>query len=125
MEEAAEQQRSRQARGQRPERDDREITEEFSQSYPVGRNARLRVETLYGNITVEGGGSDAIQVRALKRVRNASEAQARRLMPNIAVVVTARGSNVDVATENRTGGNWQGQVDYTITVPPATQLWLE
>ena len=122
--EEAEQQRGRPAR--RPERDDRDVlTEEFSQSYPVGGNPRLRVETLYGNITIERGGADAIQVRALKRVRNASEAQARRMMSGIAVVVTARGSNVDVTTENRTGGNWQGQVDYMIAVPPATQLLLE
>jgi len=120
------QQRGQQPRGRRPERDDRDVlTEEFSQSYNVGRNGRLRVETLYGNITIERGGGEAIQVRALKRVRNTSEAQARRIMPNIAVVVTTRGSSVDVETANRSGGNWQGQVDYTISVPPSTQLFLE
>ena len=124
--EEAEQQRGQPQRGRRPERDDRDVlTEEFSQSYNVGRSGRLQVETLYGNITIERGSGEAIQVRALKRVRNTSEAQARRIMPNIAVIVTARGSTVSVETANRSGGNWQGQVDYTISVPPSTQLFLE
>ena len=123
--EEAEQQRGRPPRG-RAEREDRDVlTEEFAQSYNVGRNGRLRVETLYGNITIERGGGDAVQVRAVKRVRNVSEAEARRIMPGIAVVVVARGSFVDVRTENRSRGNWQGQVDYTISVPPSTQLVLE
>ena len=121
--EEAEQQRGRPQSGR--DRGEDVLTEEFSQSHNIGRNGRVRVETLVGNISITGGAGETVQIRAVKRVRNTSEAEARRIMPGITIGVIARGNSVNVETSYRGRGNWQGQVDYTITVPSSTQLVLE
>jgi DUF4097 and DUF4098 domain-containing protein YvlB len=92
-----------------------EQTERFSRKVKVGRDGRVSVENIAGEITVTGGSGDEVSIDAVKRTR-----RDRNELSTVRIIVDDRAGRVDVRTEHDHFGrnNNDGvSVDYTITVP--------
>lgn len=100
-----------------------EQTERFSRKVKVGRDGRVSIENIAGDITVTGGSGDEVSIEAVKRTRGDRSELAR-----VFVVVDDRGGRVDVRTEgerNRNdhyGRSDHVSVDYTVTVPSSASV---
>jgi hypothetical protein len=104
-----------------------EQTERFTQSYKVGANGALDLENLAGDVRVTAGGSNDIQIDAIKRVRHRDPDEARRLLSQLRIDATQVGNRVEVRTvyPRASGRNLSASVDYVITVPPNAAVALK
>jgi len=94
-------------------------TERFSRRVRIGRDGRVSVGNIAGDITVTGGSGDEVSIEAVKRTRgDASQ------LANVHILVDDRGGRVDVRTEH-TGRNDRVSVDYTVTVPASAAVDLK
>lgn len=92
-----------------------EQTEKFSRKVRIGRDGRVSVSNISGDITVTGGGGDEVSIEAVKRTRG-DQSQ----LGDVAIVVEERGGRVDVRTDYdryRRNRNGNVSVDFTVTVP--------
>jgi DUF4097 and DUF4098 domain-containing protein YvlB len=101
-----------------------EQTERFSRKVKVGRDGRVSIENIAGDIVVTGGSGDEVSIEAVKRTRGD-----RNELGMIQIVVDERPGRVDVHTEyprgrSRNGGD-HGSVDYTVTVPSGAAVDLK
>jgi len=92
-------------------------TERFSRRVKVGRDGRVSIENIAGEITVTGGSGDEVSIEAVKRTRGD-----RSELGMIQILVDERPGRVDIHTEYPRsrygrGGNDHASVDYTVTVP--------
>jgi DUF4097 and DUF4098 domain-containing protein YvlB len=100
-----------------------EQTERFSRKVKVGRDGRVSIENIAGDITVTGGSGDDVSIDAIKRTRGDRSELAR-----VFIVVDDRGGRVDVRTEgernrnDRNGRSDHVSVDYTVTVPSSASV---
>jgi DUF4097 and DUF4098 domain-containing protein YvlB len=96
-----------------------EQTERFSRKVKIGRDGRVSVENIAGDIAVTGGSGDDVSIEAVKRTR-----RDRRELDAVRIIVDDRAGRVDVRTEHdRFGRNSDGvSVDYTVTVPSGVAL---
>jgi putative adhesin len=105
-----------------------EQTERFSRKVKIGRDGRVSVENISGDITVTAGGGDEVSIDALKHTRGPQSELAR-----VQIVVDERPGRVDVRTEydsdrdrNRFSRNSNStSVDYTLVVPPGAAVTLK
>ena len=94
-----------------------EETEKFSRKVKVGRDGRLSISNISGDIKVSGGSGDEVVIDAVKRTRGgASELAAAH------IIVDERPGRVEVRTEydsdrSRRYNNINVSVDYTVLVP--------
>jgi DUF4097 and DUF4098 domain-containing protein YvlB len=102
-----------------------EQTERFSRKVKIGRDGRVSVSNISGDILVTGGTGDEVSIEAVKRTRGDRGELAR-----VQILVDDRAGRVDVRTEreqNRTDRNRQSDpvsVDYTITLPASASVDL-
>ena len=102
-----------------------EQTERFSRKVKVGRDARVSIDNVAGNIVVTGGSGDEVSIEAVKRTRGD-----RGELAKVRITVDERAGRVDVRTEgeqNRGNRGWRGSqvsVDYTVTVPASASVDL-
>jgi DUF4097 and DUF4098 domain-containing protein YvlB len=95
-----------------------EQTERFSRRIRVGRDGRVSVSNIAGDIVVTAGGGDEVAIEAVKRTRGPQSELA-----NVRILVDERPGRVDVRTDhernftNRDGRGDHVSVDYTVTVP--------
>jgi DUF4097 and DUF4098 domain-containing protein YvlB len=92
-----------------------EQTERFSRKVKIGRDGRVSVDNIAGDISVTGGSGDEVSIEAVKRTR-----RDRRELETVRIVVEDRAGRVEVRTEHdRFGRNSSDgvAVDYTLTVP--------
>jgi DUF4097 and DUF4098 domain-containing protein YvlB len=92
-----------------------EQTERFSRKVKIGRDGRVSVDNIAGDISVTGGSGDEVSIDAIKRTR-----RDRRELETVRIVVDERAGRVEVRTEHdRFGRNSSDgvSVDYTLTVP--------
>ena len=99
-----------------------QVTEPVSRTVRLGPNGTLDLESLAGNVTITGGRGDQVRIEAVKRVRHAREADARRLLNEMRVGIIERGGSVEVRTEYPRVRTPQGAVDYTIVVPNSANV---
>jgi Putative adhesin len=97
-----------------------EQTERFSRRIHIGRDGRVAVSNVAGDITVTGGGGDEVTIDAVKRTRGDRSQLAR-----VHIDVDERPGRVEVRTEYER--NWSDRsgdvsVDYTITVPSSAAV---
>jgi DUF4097 and DUF4098 domain-containing protein YvlB len=97
---------SYQGRNRGPEQTDR-----FSRRIKIGRDGRLSVQNIAGDITVTGGPGDEVSIEAVKRARG-DQSQ----LESVRIDVDERSGRVDIRTTH-TARNDRVSVDYTITVP--------
>jgi DUF4097 and DUF4098 domain-containing protein YvlB len=94
-----------------------EQTERFSRRIKIGRDGRLSVTNIAGNIVVTAGSGDEVSIDAVKRTRGGSGDLA-----GVRIDVDERPGRVDVRTTHTRNGNDRVSVDYTIVVPPGVAV---
>jgi hypothetical protein len=97
-----------------------EVTDRFSGVYKIDGSGAVDVTQIAGDVRVVTGRGNEIRVEAIKRVRHRDAAEAKRLLDALRIDVTQVGNRVEVRTvyPRQSGNrNWNGSVDYTITVP--------
>jgi DUF4097 and DUF4098 domain-containing protein YvlB len=102
-----------------------EVTDRFSGVYTVNGDGAIDVTQIAGDVRVSTGRGNEIRVEATKRVRHRDAAEAKRLLDALRIEVTQVGSRIEVRTVYpRTAGtrNFNGSVDYTITVPQSAAV---
>ena len=110
--------RSYQGRNSGPEQSER-----FSRKLKMGRDGRVSIANIAGDIVVTAGAGDEVSIEAVKRTHGD-----RSELENVHINVEERPGRVDVRTEsdyyrgdrNRRGG--RVSVDYTVTVPASAAL---
>ena len=102
-----------QGRNRGPERTDR-----FSRKVKIGRDGRVSIQNISGDITVTGGSGDEVSIEAVKRAhRDASQ------LDDVQITVDDRGGRVDVRTEySRRQRDNDVSVDFTVTVPASASV---
>jgi len=93
-----------------------EQTERFSRKVRVGRDGRVSISNISGDIAVTGGSGDEVSVEAVKRTRGDHDE-----LSHIEIIVEDRAGHVDVRT-NHLGRNDHVSVDYTVTMPASASL---
>jgi DUF4097 and DUF4098 domain-containing protein YvlB len=97
-----------------------EQTDRFSRKVRLGRDGRVSIGNISGNIVVTGGSGDEVSIEAVKRTRG-DQSQ----LANVRIVVEDRPGRVDVRTEydtNRFTRNNNVSVDYTVSVPSGASV---
>jgi DUF4097 and DUF4098 domain-containing protein YvlB len=93
-----------------------EQTERFSRRIRLGRDGRVSIANIAGDITVTGGSGDEVAIEAVKRARGSASQ-----LSTVRIEIDERAGSVDVRTEH-TAWNDRVSVDYTITVPAGASL---
>jgi DUF4097 and DUF4098 domain-containing protein YvlB len=106
--------RSYQGRDRGPEQTDR-----FSAKYKIGRDGRLSLANVSGDITVTGGSGDEAIVEAIKRTRGG-----RSSLDDVQIQADSGANRVDIRTEYPRMGRGNVSVDYTVTVPNGAAVEL-
>jgi DUF4097 and DUF4098 domain-containing protein YvlB len=103
--------RAYQGRDRGPEQTDR-----FSRKIRLGRDGRVSVQNIAGDITVTAGSGDEMSIEAVKRTRG-DQSQ----LATVHIDVDERSGRVDVRTTH-TARNDRVSVDYTIVVPASASV---
>jgi DUF4097 and DUF4098 domain-containing protein YvlB len=93
-----------------------EQTERFSRKVRVGRDGRVSISNISGDIVVTAGSGDEVSIDAVKRTRSGQGDLA-----SVRIEVEERGGRVDVQTLH-TGRNDRVSVDYTVVMPAAASV---
>lgn len=95
-----------------------EQTERFARKVRLGRDGRVSIQNISGEIVVTGGSGDEVSIEAVKHGR-ADQAQ----LAAVRIVVEDRGGRVEVRTEyDRMQRNNNVSVDFTVTIPSSASL---
>jgi len=97
-----------------------EQTEHFSRKIKIGRDGRVTVANIAGDVVVTGGSGDEVSIEATKRTRGDKSE-----LGNVQITVDEHAGRVDVRTENVPPNDhdrvW---VDFTVTVPASASVEL-
>ena len=103
-----------------------EQTERFSRKVKLGRDGRVSIANIAGDIVVTTGSGDDVSIEAVKRTRGD-----RSELANTEVIVEERAGRVEVRAEgerNRSDRSRRGDnnvsVDFTVTMPASAGLDL-
>ena len=94
-------------------------TDRFSGKYKIGRDGRVSVANVSGDITVTGGSGDEVSVEAVKHTRGD-----RSALGDVHVQVDNAANRVDIRTEYPRMSHTNVSVDYTLTVPSGASVEL-
>jgi hypothetical protein len=95
-----------------------ESTEPFSRTFKVGRNAALMVANIAGNIQVSPGGTDQIEVQAMKHAWGPNAEQAKQRLGDATIEAYATGNRVELRVEHASRRNGRGvDVEFDVKVP--------
>jgi DUF4097 and DUF4098 domain-containing protein YvlB len=100
-----------------------EQTERFSRKVRIGRDGRVSISNISGDIVVTGGSGDEVSIEAVKRTRGDRSELAR-----VEIIVEERAGRVDVRAEHDRDRSDRGRrgdsasVDFTVTVPASAAL---
>ena len=126
VEERADRQRDdRQDR--RGTRDDRgpEFTDTFTRTVRLGRNGRVELENLSGDVEVTGGSGEDVRITATKRIRARDESAGRGALNATIIEVNERAGVVTISAQPTRGRFGSVEVDYLISVPTGTNVSLK
>lgn len=96
-----------------------EQTDRFSAKYKIGRDGRLSLSNVSGDITITGGSGDEAIVDAVKRTRGG-----RASLDDVRIEADSGGNRVDIRTEYPRMSHSNVSVDYTVTVPSGAAVEL-
>ena len=97
-----------------------EQTERISRKVRVGRDGRVTIANISGDIAVTGGGGDEVSIEAVKRTRGD-----RSELAEVEVVIEERAGRVEIRAEHTRFRNRRGDsasVDFTVTVPSSASV---
>jgi hypothetical protein len=98
-------------------------SERFSRKVKLGRDGRVSLANIAGDIVITAGSGDEVSIEAVKRTRGD-----RSDLSNVQVIVDERAGRVEIRTEgeqNRSNRNRRGDqvsVDYTLSVPASASV---
>ena len=98
-----------------------EQSDRFSRKVKIGRDGRVSIANISGDIVVTAGSGDEVSIDAVKRTRGD-----RSELANIEIIVEERAGRVDVRVEH--GSRERGRrgdsasVDFTVTLPASASL---
>jgi DUF4097 and DUF4098 domain-containing protein YvlB len=98
-------------------------TERISRKVRIGRDGRVSIANISGDIVVTGGGGDEVSIEAVKRTRGD-----RSELANVEVVIEERAGRVDIQAEHERTRSDRGRrgdsasVDFTVTIPATASL---
>lgn len=93
-------------------------TEAFSRRVRLGRNGRVSITNIAGDISVTSGSGDEVSIEATKRTRGD-----RSEFGQVQIVVDEGAGRVDVRTDHA-GRNDHVSVDFVVTVPSTASVEL-
>jgi len=96
-----------------------EQTDRFSGKYRIGRDGRVSIQNISGDITVTAGSGDEVSVEAVKRAR-----RDRSQLDQVRIEVDNAAGRVDIRTSYPRLNNVNVSVDYTVTVPTGVSVEL-
>jgi DUF4097 and DUF4098 domain-containing protein YvlB len=96
-----------------------EQSDTFSRKYRVGRDGRVSVQNVAGEISVAVGPGDEVSIEAVKRTRGD-----RSELNRVDVIVDERAGRVDVRTEHPSFRGDHVSVDFTVVVPEGASVEL-
>jgi hypothetical protein len=96
-----------------------EQTDRFTGKYKIGRDGRVSVANISGDIVVTGGSGDEVSVDAVKRTRGD-----RSTLADVQVQVDNAPTRVEIRTEYPGRSRTNVSVDYTIGVPNGASVEL-
>lgn len=100
-----------------------EQTERFSRKVRIGRDGRVSISNIWGDIVVTLGSGDEVSIEAVKRTRGD-----RSELASVDIMVEERAGRVDVRAEHERYRSDRGRrgdsasVDFTVTVPASASL---
>jgi DUF4097 and DUF4098 domain-containing protein YvlB len=100
-----------------------EQTERFSRKIKIGRDGRISLNNIAGDILVTAGSGDEVSIEAVKRTRGD-----RSELANVQITVDERPGRVDVRAEyevnrrDRNGRSDHVSVDFTVSLPASASL---
>jgi DUF4097 and DUF4098 domain-containing protein YvlB len=100
-----------------------EQSERFSRKVKLGRDGRVSVANVSGDIVVSAGSGDEVSIEAVKRGRGDESRLAA-----VRIVVEDRAGRVDIRTEYDNGRMFRNNnisVDYTLTVPSGAAVEMK
>jgi hypothetical protein len=98
-------------------------TERISRKVRIGRDGRVSIANISGDIVVTGGGGDEVSIEAVKRTSGD-----RSELADVEVVIEERAGRVDIRAEhdrvrsNRGRRGDSASVDFTVTIPATASL---
>src|SRR5260370_12900425 len=96
-----------------------EQTERFWAKYGVGREGRVSIANISGDITVTGGGGEEVSVEAVKRTRGDQSQLAR-----VRIEADNAAGRVDIKTVYPQMSNINVSVDFAVIVPAGASVDL-
>lgn len=96
-----------------------EQTDRFSGKYRIGRDGRVSISNISGDIVVTAGSGEEVSVEAIKRTRGD-----RGRLNDVRVQVDNAPNRVDIRTEYPRDSRSNVSVDYTVTVPSGASVDL-
>jgi DUF4097 and DUF4098 domain-containing protein YvlB len=93
-----------------------EQTDKLSRKVKIGRDGRVSLANIAGDIVITGGSGDEVSIEAVKRTRGP-----RSELATVRIDVEERAGRVDVQTTH-TARNDHVSVDYTVTVPASASV---
>ncbi len=93
-----------------------EETERFSRKMKIGRDGRVNLANIAGDIVLTAGTGDEVSIEAVKRTRGP-----RSELATVHIDIAERGSRVEVQTTH-TSRRDRVSVDFTVSVPASTSL---
>jgi DUF4097 and DUF4098 domain-containing protein YvlB len=88
--------------------------ERFSRKVKIGRDGRVTITNVSGNITVTGGSGDEVSIDAVKHARDSGD------MSSVQIVVDERPGRVEIHPEYPSRA--RASVDFTLTVPSSAAV---
>lgn len=101
-----------------------EYTEKFEKTVRLGRNGRLELSNLSGDIEITGGSGDDVKVSATKVAHAPDEQTARAALTATTIEVVERSGVVTISAQPTRGRTAGVEVNYVISVPTGTSLAL-
>jgi hypothetical protein len=100
-------------------------TETVTRTLRVGPAGHLDLFNLAGAIEVVAGGAGEVRLQAVKRVRTASDEDAKRQLALVDVEIAERPDRAEIRSVYRTRRGVNVAVDYLLTVPAAMNVVLK
>jgi DUF4097 and DUF4098 domain-containing protein YvlB len=94
-----------------------EVTDRFTRTVRIGRTGSFELSNVSGDVVVTGGAGEDVRIDAVKSVRSRDEANAKTLLDELRIEVAELPNRVEVRTIYPQRRNFNGSVDYTVTVP--------
>lgn len=94
-----------------------EVTDHFSRKVKIGRDGRVSLGNISGDMTVTGGSGDEVTIEATKRTRGD-----KGELDAVQIVVEEHAGRVDVRTEYPQRENNHVSVDFVVTVPASASV---